>query len=148
MKLYLYGGLVMNEDIPEYYRERPALLKFGNDFVEYAYDKTIERYYNAYEKKGNPKFLEKIEPYINSFSEEQMVALKLLTKKIIFDSMLGVLDRFELNLDFKLIVQHDGKETEISKLNDDDPYDSNEFLFDMIGEDGLINILSKYGIVE
>jgi len=77
-----------------------------------------------------------------------MVALKLLTKKIIFDSMLGVLDRFELNLDFKLIVQHDGKETEISKLNDDDPYDSNEFLFDMIGEDGLINILSKYGIVE
>ena len=62
--------------------------------------------------------------------------------------MLGVLDRFELNLDFKLIVQHDGKETEISKLNDDDPYDSNEFLFDMIGEDGLINILSKYGIVE
>lgn len=138
----------MNKNIPEYYKERPALLKFGRDFVEYAYDQTIERYDDAYAKKGSLNFQEKIASYINSLSEEQMEALKLLTRNIVFHSMIEVLDRFELNLDFKLIVEHDGKETDISKLSDDDPEDSNEFLFDLLGEDGLIHLLSKYGIAE
>lgn len=129
------------EQIPKYFEERPALLCYGKDFAQYVYDATIERYFNAYDGKGNPKFVNKLAPYTKAFTAEQMNALKSITKYIIFDSIIQVIDRFELNPHFKLVVEQDGNNVDISEF---DP-ESNELLFDMLGEEGLINLLSKYG---
>lgn len=52
----------MTTQIPEYFKERPALLRFGEDFFEYIYDSMIKRYFNAYNGKGtieNPEFVKK-----------------------------------------------------------------------------------------
>lgn len=133
----------MEKQIPEYFEERPALLCYGKDFVQYVYDATIERYFNAYGGKGSPKFVNKLASYTKGFTDDQMAALKFLTKYIIFDSVIQVIDRFELNPHLKLVVVQDGKDVDISEF---DP-ESNELLFDMLGEDGLINLLSKYGAI-
>lgn len=134
----------MKDTIPYYYEERPALLYYARDFVKYVYDDTIERYNNAYEGKGSDKFLKKIKEYTESFTEAQMETLKLLTKDIIYHSVLQVIDRFEMNPNFKLIVEYEGEDVDISEMDND----GNELVFDMLGEDGLINLLSKYGADE
>lgn len=134
----------MEEQISKYFEDRPALLCYGKDFVKYVYDYTIERYNNAYEGKGSPEFVKQIKAYTESFTEDQINMLKLLTKDIIYHSVMQVIDRFEMNPIFKLVVEYDGKNINISELSDD----GNELLFDMLGEDGLINLFSKYGADE
>lgn len=62
--------------LKNYFNERSALLLFGERFIKDVFDPSIERFLNAYDGKGNPQFVEAIKKYTETFSDEQMDALK------------------------------------------------------------------------
>lgn len=62
--------------LKNYFNKRPALLLFGERFIKDVFDPSIERFLNAYDGKGNPRFVEAIKKYTETFSDEQRDALK------------------------------------------------------------------------
>lgn len=131
----------INENYEEYcknyFKNRPALLHFGELFVKYAYDKSLKLFLDAYDGKGNPKFVQAIEGYTASFSDQQKEMLKELTKSIVFDSMAAMLDLFVLWPELGITVTENGKKVDILSIIDN-------FSEDMLGEDGCIDMFSEY----
>ena len=126
-----------NRYIERYFKDRPALLHFGELFVKHVYDPSIKRFIDAYDGKGNPRFVQAIEKYVETFSDEQKELLKELTKAIVFDSLSAMLDLFVLWPELGITVNENGKKVEILEISD-------SFLNDMLGEEGCIDIFSEY----
>ena len=125
------------EYLKNYFKNRPALLYFGELFVKYSYDPSIKRFIDAYDGKGNPKFVQAIEEYTATFSDQQKEMLKELTKSIVFDSMAAMLDLFVLWPELGITVTENGEKVDILSISDN-------FSEDMLGEDGCIDMFSKY----
>ena len=125
------------EYLKNYFKNRPALLYCGELFVKYAYDPSIKRFIDAYDGKGNPKFVQAIEEYTATFSDQQKEMLKELTKSIVFDSMAAMLDLFVLWPELGITVTENGEKVDILSISDN-------FSEDMLGEDGCIDMFSKY----
>ena len=87
--------------------------------------------------KGNPKFVQAIEEYTATFSDQQKEMLKELTKSIVFDSMAAMLDLFVLWPELGITVTENGEKVDILSISDN-------FSEDMLGEDGCIDMFSKY----
>ncbi len=126
-----------DEYLENYFKDRPALLHFGERFVKEVFDPSIARFLNAYKGSGNPKFAEAVKKYIETFSDTQLDALEELTKTIIYDTLSAMLDMFVLYPEMSIIVEQDGKKIDILEISD-------SFCNDIIGEDGCIEIFSKY----
>lgn len=125
------------EYLKNYFKNRPTLLHFGELFVKYAYDPSIKRFIDAYDGKGNLKFVQAIEEYTATFSDQQKEMLKELTKSIVFDSMAAMLDLFVLWPELGITVTENGEKVDILSISD-------HFSEDMLGEDGCIDMFSKY----
>lgn len=125
------------EYLQNYFKNRPALLHFGELFVKHVYDPSLKRFIEAYDGKGNPKFVQAIEEYTATFSDQQKELLKELTKSIVFDSLAAMLDLFVLWPELGITVEENGKKVDILSISDN-------FSEDMLGEEGCIDMFSKY----
>ena len=123
--------------LKNYFNERPALLFFGERFIKDVFDPSIERFLNAYDGKGNPRFVDAIKKYTETFSDEQIGALKRITEVIIYSSLSAMLDLFVLRPELSITVERSGEKVDILETSD-------SFCNDMIGEDGCIDLFSKY----
>lgn len=126
-----------NEYFENYFKNRPALLHFGELFVKHVYDPSIKRFIDAYDGKGNPRFVQAVEEYTTTFSDEQKELLKELTKSIVFDSLAVMLDLFVVWPELGITVDESGEKVDILSISDN-------FTEDMLGEDGCIDIFSEY----
>ena len=123
--------------IENYFKDRPALLHFGELFIKYVYDPSIKRFIDAYDGKGNPRFVQAIEGYTATFSDEQKELLKELTKSIVFDSLSAMLDLFVVWPELGITVEENGEKVDILSMSDN-------FSSDMLGEEGCIDMFSEY----
>ena len=102
-----------------------------------VFDPSITRFLDAYKGKGNPRFAEAVKQYIETFSDTQLDSLEELTKAIIYDTLSAMLDMFVLYPEISITVEQDGKKIDILEISD-------SFCNDMLGEDGCIEMFSKY----
>lgn len=123
--------------LKNYFNERPALLFFGERFIKDVFDPSIERFLKAYDGKGNTQFVNAVKKYIETFSDEQIDSLKKLTEAIVYDSLSAMLDLFVLRPELSITVEQNGEKVDILKISD-------SFCSDMIGDDGCIDLFSKY----
>ncbi len=126
-----------HEYLEHYFEDRPALQHFGECFVKAVFDPSITRFLDAYKGKGNPRFAEAVKQYIETFSDTQLDSLEELTKAIIYDTLSAMLDMFVLYPEMSITVEQDGKKIDILEISD-------SFCNDMLGEDGCIEMFSKY----
>lgn len=126
-----------DEYVENYFKNRPALLHFGELFIKYVYDPSIKRFIDAYDGKGNPRFVQAIEEYTATFSDKQKELLKELTKSIVFDSLSAMLDLFVVWPELGITVNENGEKDDILSISDN-------FSSDMLGEEGCIDIFSEY----
>lgn len=127
--------------LKNYFNERPALLFFGERFIKDVFDPSIERFLNAYDGKGNAKFVDAIKKYIETFSDAQIDVLKRMTEVIVYDSLSAMLDLFVLRPELSITVEQNGEKIDILEISD-------SFCNDMIGDDGCIDLFSKYSDVK
>ncbi|MEY8318447.1 hypothetical protein AALB19_14195 [Oscillospiraceae bacterium 50-58] len=123
--------------LKNYFNKRPALLFFGERFIKDVFDPSIERFLKAYDGEGNTQFVDAIKKYIEIFSEEQIEVLKKLTEDIVYDSLSAMLDLFVLRPELSITVEQDGEKVDILEISD-------SFCNDIIGDDGCIDLFSKY----
>lgn len=112
-------------------------MHFGELFIKYVYDPSIKRFIDAYDGKGNPRFVQAIEEYTATFSDKQKELLKELTKSIVFDSLSAMLDLFVVWPELGITVNENGEKVDILSISDN-------FSSDMLGEEGCIDIFSEY----
>ena len=120
-----------------YFKDRPALLHFGEIFVKQVFDPSLARFLNAYQGGGNPRFAEAIQKYTETFSDTQLHAVEELTKTIVYDTLSAMLDMFVLYPELSILVEQDGKKVDIGEISD-------SFCSDMIGEGGCVERFSQY----
>ena len=143
-----------NKKISEYFLERKELLEFGKKIVQEVYDKSINEYYNAYDRKRNLTSIKDIEIFIETLNQEQFDKLKTITKGIVFDTVYNILYLTEFNPEIRYIFQKNwgNVEIDINKLTNGEIVDLHEisdgFMGDLIGEGGWLDLFSKYGDTE
>lgn len=126
-----------DEYLENYFKDRPALLHFGELFVKDVFDPSLTRFLSAYRGSGNPRFVEAMKKYIDTFTDTQLNSLEELTKSIVYDTLSAMLDMFVSHSEMSIIVEQDGKNVDILEISD-------SFCVDMIGKDGCIEIFSQY----
>ena len=135
--MFMNNNTNCDEYIENYFKDRPALLHFGELFIKHVYDPSVKRFIDAYDGKGDPRFAEAIKEYTATFSDEQKELLKELTKSIVFDSLSAMLDLFVVWPGLGITVEENGKKVDIVSISDN-------FGSNMLGEDGCLDRFSEY----
>ena len=127
----------LTHTIPDYYRKRPYLERFGKSLMQEVYDFAIqygcEQIYNFIEFK--------------SLNSEQREGLQHLIHLISYDFILKATGIFE-SCDFWLIEINNGSKIHISHTDPDNiDFERCELSYDMhdTTAEGMINVFSNYG---
>ena len=117
----------------------PAIGGFGENFIKFVYDDSINTFLRIYEIKTPIKkpFGKEIQFLISSFSEEQLIKLEFFTKLTAFFAANLELNFFERHMEYAIIVEVNEKRVALADITD-------ELRKNIMGKAGLPAHGSKY----
>lgn len=129
----------MDKGISKSIGNHPAIGGFGENFIKFVYDDSINTFLVIYEIKTpiTKSFGKEIQFLISSFSEEQLIKLKFFTKLTAFFVANLELNFFERHMEYAIMVEADEKRVALANL-------TGELRKSIMGKAGLLAYGSKY----
>lgn len=136
----------MDKIIPKRSRKHPAVVEFGEKFVQQVLDGNIDMFFNIYDSKARAirPLDKKVQSILDILSEKPLEIIKYITKLISFCTASLELCFLERHKEYKILIEESGGEENAQRI--DLNYVSKGLRQEIMGEDGIAFHTSTHNV--